>query len=152
LRSSPGVSEGRSQGKAWLLRVSAAEEVLPKIFSTLKTEAIRRINVEKPSLKLRGESKQHGPRDDRDSEIDGVEGGREHERDARDRDDRRREGDGPHGRSFVRDRGKHRESRPPVVLAAPERESPEMARGPEEYEEGDENGRKADGIRCGSGC
>src|SRR5436190_516124 len=101
--------------------------------------------------KLRGESKQHGPRDDRDSEIDGVEGGREHERDARDRDDRRREGDGPHGRSFVRDRGKHRESRPPVVLAAPERESPEMARGPEEYEEGDEDGRKADGIRCGSG-
>ena len=50
LRSIPGVSEVRSQGKAWILRVSAAEEVLPKIFSTLKTEAIRRINVEKPSL------------------------------------------------------------------------------------------------------
>ena len=50
LRSIPGVSEVRSQGKAWILRVSAAEEVLPNIFSTLKTEAIRRINVEKPSL------------------------------------------------------------------------------------------------------
>src|SRR5437773_5164929 len=50
LRSIPGGSEVRSQGKAWILRVSAAEEVLPKIFSTLKTEAIRRINVEKPSL------------------------------------------------------------------------------------------------------
>src|SRR5438105_4625330 len=50
LRSIPGVSEVRSQGKAWILRVTAAEEVLPKIFSTLKTDAIRRINVEKPSL------------------------------------------------------------------------------------------------------
>src|SRR5205807_958274 len=50
LRSIPGVSEVRSQGKAWILRVSAAEEVLPKIVSTLKTDAIRRINVEKPSL------------------------------------------------------------------------------------------------------
>src|SRR2546429_566469 len=50
LGSIPGVSEVRSQGKAWILRVSAAEEVLPRIFSTLKTDAIRRINVEKPSL------------------------------------------------------------------------------------------------------
>src|SRR2546430_5309232 len=40
---------------------------------------------------------------------------------------------------------------PPVVLAAPERESPEMARGPEEYEEGDEDGRETDGIRCSGG-
>ena len=50
LRSIPGVSEVRSQGTAWILRVTAAEEVLPKLFSTLKTDAIRRINVEKPSL------------------------------------------------------------------------------------------------------
>src|SRR5436853_2419342 len=50
LRSIPGVSAVRSQGTAWILRVPAAEEVLPKLFSTLKTDAIRRINVEKPSL------------------------------------------------------------------------------------------------------
>src|SRR5437762_1162681 len=50
LRSIPGVTEVRSQGKTWILQVSAAEEVLPHMFSTLKTEAIRRINVEKPSL------------------------------------------------------------------------------------------------------
>jgi ABC-2 type transport system ATP-binding protein len=50
LRSIPGVSEVRSQGRAWILQVASAEEVLPHIFSTLKTEGIRRINVEKPSL------------------------------------------------------------------------------------------------------
>jgi ABC-2 type transport system ATP-binding protein len=50
LRSIPGVSEVRSQGKAWILRVTSAEEVLPTLFATLKTDAIRRINVEKPSL------------------------------------------------------------------------------------------------------
>jgi ABC-2 type transport system ATP-binding protein len=50
LRSIPGISEVRSQGKSWVLRVSAAEEVLPHIFSALKTDEIHRINVEKPSL------------------------------------------------------------------------------------------------------
>jgi len=50
LRSIPGVTEVRSQGKTWILQVSAAEEVLPHLFSTLKTDEIRRINVEKPSL------------------------------------------------------------------------------------------------------
>ena len=44
------MTEVRSQGKTWILQVSAAEEVLPHIFSTLKTDEIRRINVEKPSL------------------------------------------------------------------------------------------------------
>jgi len=50
LRAIPGVSEVRTQGNTWILRVSAAEEVLPHLFSTLKTDEIRRINVEKPSL------------------------------------------------------------------------------------------------------
>src|SRR5947208_1439977 len=50
LRAIPGVTEVRTQGKTWILRVTAAEEVLPHIFSTLKTDEIRRINVEKPSL------------------------------------------------------------------------------------------------------
>jgi len=50
LRTIPGVSDVRTQGKTWILRVSAAEEVLPHLFSTLKTDEIRRINVEKPSL------------------------------------------------------------------------------------------------------
>ena len=44
------MSEVRTQGPAWILRVSAAEEVLPHIFAALKTDRIRRINVEKPSL------------------------------------------------------------------------------------------------------
>jgi len=50
LHAIPGVSAVRSQGKAWILQVSSAEEVLPHIFAALKTEGIRRINVEKPSL------------------------------------------------------------------------------------------------------
>ena len=50
LRAVPGVSEVRAQGKAWILRVASAEEALPHLFATLKTEGIRRINVEKPSL------------------------------------------------------------------------------------------------------
>jgi ABC-2 type transport system ATP-binding protein len=50
LQAIPGVSSVRSQGKAWILRVASAEEVLPNLFHTLKTDGIRRINVEKPSL------------------------------------------------------------------------------------------------------
>ena len=50
LRTIPGVSEVRSQGATWVLRVRSAEEVLPRLFQALKTDAIRRINVEKPSL------------------------------------------------------------------------------------------------------
>ncbi len=45
-----GVSNVRSQGNTWILRVSSAEEVLPRLFHALKTDGIRRINVEKPSL------------------------------------------------------------------------------------------------------
>jgi ABC-2 type transport system ATP-binding protein len=50
LRAIPGVAEARSQGKAWILRVASAEEVLPKILASLKDNGIRRVNVEKPSL------------------------------------------------------------------------------------------------------
>ncbi len=50
LAAIPGVSEVRSQGRAWVLRVASAEEVLPAVFHALKTDGIRRINVEKPSL------------------------------------------------------------------------------------------------------
>lgn len=45
-----GVSEVRSQGRAWVLRVANAEEVLPRLFSTLSPQGIRRVNVERPSL------------------------------------------------------------------------------------------------------
>ena len=50
LQAIPGVSNVRSQGNAWILRVSSAETVLPHIFHALQTDGIRRINVEKPSL------------------------------------------------------------------------------------------------------
>ncbi|MGC2289136.1 MAG: ATP-binding cassette domain-containing protein [Thermoplasmata archaeon] len=50
LQSIPGVSEVRTQGKTWILRATSAEEVLPKLFQRLRTDDIRRINVEKPSL------------------------------------------------------------------------------------------------------
>ncbi len=50
LAAIPGVSEVRSQGKAWILKVSSAEECLPHLFAALSQHAIKRINVEKPSL------------------------------------------------------------------------------------------------------
>jgi ABC-2 type transport system ATP-binding protein len=50
LQAIPGVSSVRSQGDTWILRVASAEEVLPRLFHALKTDGIRRINVEKPSL------------------------------------------------------------------------------------------------------
>jgi ABC-2 type transport system ATP-binding protein len=50
LRAVAGVSDVRSQGATWVLRVRSAEEVLPRLFQALRTDAIRRINVEKPSL------------------------------------------------------------------------------------------------------
>jgi ABC-2 type transport system ATP-binding protein len=50
LREIPGVSEVRSEGKAWILKVASAEEVLPRVLETLKSDGITRINVERPSL------------------------------------------------------------------------------------------------------
>jgi ABC-2 type transport system ATP-binding protein len=46
----PGVTSVRRQGSAWILKVTSAEETLPRLFQALKTDGIRRINVEKPSL------------------------------------------------------------------------------------------------------
>jgi ABC-2 type transport system ATP-binding protein len=46
----PGVTEVRTQGKAWILRTTSAEEVLPKLLGHVDTHDIRRINVERPSL------------------------------------------------------------------------------------------------------
>ncbi|MGA7923217.1 MAG: DUF4162 domain-containing protein, partial [Thermoplasmata archaeon] len=50
LRGIPGVTDVRSQGRDWILKVASAEEVVPKLFAVLKTDEIRRVNVEKPSL------------------------------------------------------------------------------------------------------
>jgi ABC-2 type transport system ATP-binding protein len=50
LRAVPGCTEVRTQGAVWVLKVTRAEEVLPRLFDTLKPDLIRRINVEKPSL------------------------------------------------------------------------------------------------------
>ncbi|MCI4327094.1 MAG: ATP-binding cassette domain-containing protein [Thermoplasmata archaeon] len=50
LQAIPGVVEARSQGKTWILRVGSAEEALPKVLAALRSDGIRRINVEKPSL------------------------------------------------------------------------------------------------------
>ncbi|HLM90448.1 MAG TPA: ATP-binding cassette domain-containing protein [Thermoplasmata archaeon] len=50
LRAIPGVLGITSQGKSWVLRVSSAEEVLPKLLAALDHEGIRSINVQKPSL------------------------------------------------------------------------------------------------------
>jgi ABC-2 type transport system ATP-binding protein len=45
-----GVTDVRSQGKSWVLRVASAETALPNILASLRSSDIRRINVEKPSL------------------------------------------------------------------------------------------------------
>jgi ABC-2 type transport system ATP-binding protein len=50
VRATPGVLEVRSQGKSWVIRVTSAEEVLPRLLALLGHLEIRRINVEKPSL------------------------------------------------------------------------------------------------------
>jgi ABC-2 type transport system ATP-binding protein len=50
LRAIPGVTDVRTQGTTWVLRVSSAEAVLPNILAAIPSKEIRRINVEKPSL------------------------------------------------------------------------------------------------------
>jgi ABC-2 type transport system ATP-binding protein len=50
LRAIPGVQEVRTQGTTWILKVTHAEETLPRLFAAVDTTRIRRINVEKPSL------------------------------------------------------------------------------------------------------
>ena len=46
----PGVQEVRPQGNDWMIRVTSSEEFLPRLFATVRTDQIRRISVEKPSL------------------------------------------------------------------------------------------------------
>jgi len=50
LAAIPGVQEARAQGNDWLIRVASSEGFLPQLFRTVRTDAIRRISVEKPSL------------------------------------------------------------------------------------------------------
>ncbi len=50
LSALPGVQEVRAQGNEWLIRVASAEEFLPRFFAAVRTDRIRRISVEKPSL------------------------------------------------------------------------------------------------------
>jgi ABC-2 type transport system ATP-binding protein len=45
-----GVQEVRAQGNDWIIRVAKSEEFLPHLFALLRTDQIRRISVEKPSL------------------------------------------------------------------------------------------------------
>ena len=46
----PGVQDVRAQGNDWIIQVAASEEFLPRLFATVRTDDIRRISVEKPSL------------------------------------------------------------------------------------------------------
>ena len=45
-----GVQEVRAQGNDWVIRVANSETFLPLLFACLRTDQIRRISVEKPSL------------------------------------------------------------------------------------------------------
>ncbi len=50
LAAIPGVQEARAQGSDWVVRVGSAEEFLPRLLATIRTDQIRRITVDKPSL------------------------------------------------------------------------------------------------------
>ncbi len=50
LRAIPGVQEARAQGVEWILRVGSANDFLPRLFATIRTDQVRRISVDKPSL------------------------------------------------------------------------------------------------------
>ncbi|MGA9840597.1 MAG: ATP-binding cassette domain-containing protein [Thermoplasmata archaeon] len=45
-----GVQEVRVQGNEWTIRVSSAEAVLPGLLGAIRTDSVRRISIEKPSL------------------------------------------------------------------------------------------------------
>jgi ABC-2 type transport system ATP-binding protein len=45
-----GVQEVRPQGNEWVIRVASAEASLPLILAAVRTDSIRRVSVEKPSL------------------------------------------------------------------------------------------------------
>lgn len=46
----PGVQEVRAQGNAWNIRVTSAETSLPALLDAIRTNTVRRISIEKPSL------------------------------------------------------------------------------------------------------
>jgi len=46
----PGVQEVHAQGNGWTIRVGTADDFLPRLFATVRTDQIRRISVDKPSL------------------------------------------------------------------------------------------------------
>jgi ABC-2 type transport system ATP-binding protein len=50
LAALPGVTDVRTQGAVWLIRTPSSVDLLPRLLATLKTDQIRRINVERPSL------------------------------------------------------------------------------------------------------
>jgi ABC-2 type transport system ATP-binding protein len=45
-----GVQEVRAQGNEWMIRVASAESSLPTLLGTIRTDTVRRISIEKPSL------------------------------------------------------------------------------------------------------
>jgi ABC-2 type transport system ATP-binding protein len=46
----PGVQEVRAQGNEWTIRVTSAEAFLPALLGSIRTDSVRRISIEKPSL------------------------------------------------------------------------------------------------------
>lgn len=50
LRGLPGVTEVRTQGKTWILRTPSSADLLPVLFTRLRPDKIRSLNVVRPSL------------------------------------------------------------------------------------------------------
>ncbi|MCI4336428.1 MAG: ATP-binding cassette domain-containing protein [Thermoplasmata archaeon] len=50
LAALPGVTEVRTQGKDWILKVTSAEVTLPHLFSAFPENAIRNVSIHRPSL------------------------------------------------------------------------------------------------------
>jgi ABC-2 type transport system ATP-binding protein len=50
LRALPGVTDVRTQGTTWILRTTSSEALLPRLFAAVKTDEVRRVHVERPSL------------------------------------------------------------------------------------------------------
>jgi ABC-2 type transport system ATP-binding protein len=46
----PGVQGVRAQGNEWMIRVTSAEQCLPALLGAIRTDTVRRISIEKPSL------------------------------------------------------------------------------------------------------
>ncbi len=46
----PGVQGVQAQGNEWMIRVTSSEACLPALLGAVRTETVRRISVEKPSL------------------------------------------------------------------------------------------------------